>query len=137
MQVIRKEAVDKLLAETTYAQRSAWSTALTERDFKAFWGNINWNGCIGNDFDVQTSDLNDLSKQFQMKSSSTTKTSTLFSEVKLNQHVPILDDNITVYEVKAAHSVLKEDKSSGDGWVKAMATNTPLCILYVCLGCQW
>ena len=52
--------------------------------------------------------------------------------VKLNQHVPTLDDDITVYKVQSAHSVLKEDKRSADGWMKAMATNIPLSILYVC-----
>ena len=93
-------------------------------------GKINWNGCIANDLNIETPDLNDLSKQFQMKSS-TTENSTLFSEINLNHHVPILDDEITVNEVKAAHSVLKEDKSSADGWVKAMVTNISLCILYV------
>ena len=131
LQVIRKEAIDNLLAETTYyVQHSAWSTLLTERDSKAMWGKINWNGCIANDLNIETLDLNDLSKQFQMKSN-TTETSTLFSEINLNHHVPILDDEITVNEVKAAHPVLKEDKSSADGWVKAMVTNIPLCILYV------
>ena len=35
LQVIRKKAIDNLLAETTYVQRSAWSTLLTERDSKA------------------------------------------------------------------------------------------------------
>ena len=66
-------------------------------------GEINWNGCIANDLNIATPDLNDLSKQFQMKSS-TTETSPLFSEINLNHHVPILDDEITVNEVKAAHS---------------------------------
>ena len=40
LQVTRKEAIDNLLAETTYVQRSAWSTSLTERDSKAMWGKL-------------------------------------------------------------------------------------------------
>ena len=63
--------------------------------------------------------------------SETNDDSTLFSEVKQNQYVTVLDDDVTVEEIKKAHSIAKEDKSTADGWVKAMLTSVPLCILLV------
>ena len=130
METIRKEAIDNLVNETTQAERMIWSNLLEERDSKALWSKINWNGSSTNDANADFPDLNDLGKQFEMKSK-TEESSTLLSEVKKNLYVPILDDEITVEEIKTAHSVLKEDKSSADGWVKAMVTSVPLCIMYV------
>ena len=68
--------------------------------------------------------------QFLMKSETTDK-STLLSEVKQNQYVSVLDDDITLDEIKKAHRKAKEGKSTADGWVKSMLTNVPLCVLLV------
>ena len=43
----------------------------------------------------------------------------------------MLDDDITINEIKKAHTTLKEDKSSADGWVKGMLTNVPITLLYI------
>ena len=46
-------------------------------------------------------------------------------------YVSELDDEIQIEEIKKAHSVLKEDKSTADGWAKRMVTSVPLCIMLV------
>ena len=64
------------------------STVLNERNSKALWEKVDWKGSVGNKNEsTDTPDLNDLSRHFQMKSS-TPEISTLFSEVKKNQYVP-------------------------------------------------
>ena len=63
--------------------------------------------------------------------SETTDDSTLLSEVDQTLYVSELDDEIQIEEIKKAHSVLKEDKSTADGWAKRMVTSVPLCIMLV------
>ena len=56
------------------------------------WDNINLKGTIEtSNKDNSFPSLSDLCDQFQMKSE-TSDTSTLFSEITLNQHVPVLDE---------------------------------------------
>ena len=73
-------------------------------------------------------DLEDLRDQFQKKSE-TNDMSTLFSEVRKDQYVPVLNDDITVDEIEKAHRALKEDKGSADGRVKGMLTNVPVTLM--------
>ena len=127
---IRREAINHLRTETTSAERKSWSMLLKEKNSKALWEKVNWNGSVSSHNENEVPDLEDLKDQFQKKSE-TTDTSTLFSEVKKDQHVPVLDDEITVEEIQIAHKTLKEDKSSADGWVKGMLTNIPVTLLYV------
>ena len=72
----------------------------------------------------------DLKNQFLMKSE-TTDESTHLSEVDQTLYVSELDDEIQIEEIKKAHSVLKEDKSTADGWAKRMVTSVTLCIMLV------
>ena len=46
-----------------------------------------------------------------------------------SNYVSTLDDDISIEEIKSAQKNLKEDKSTGDGWVKKMVTNVPAAIL--------
>ena len=68
---------------------------------------------------AQLLELNDLVNHFQEKDK-TADDSTLVCHVNTQTHVPVLDDDIEENEVKDAVKKLKEDKSTGDGWVKPM-----------------
>ena len=63
--------------------------------------------------------------------SETSDDSTLLSEIDSSQYVPILDDEINMEEIMKAHSILKEEKSTADGWTKRMVTCVPLAVLLV------
>ena len=111
----RKQAIDHLRYSTSAAERKTWSVALKE-DSKTLWGKINWKGTVDINDESEFPDLEDLRDQFLMKSETTDK-STLLSEVKQNQHVPVLDDDITIEEIKKAHTKAKEGKSTADRMV--------------------
>ena len=127
---VRKQAVEHLRSTSSKNERKAWSEVVREGDPKALWDRIGWNGNVdcknSNDFP----ELEELRDQFQMKSE-TTDDSTLLKDVKQNQHVAVLDDEITLEEIEKAHSTAKEDKSTADGWVKSMLTNVPLGMLLI------
>ena len=50
--------------------------------------------------------------------------------VNIHTHVPVLDDDITENEVIDAVKRLKDDKSTGDGWVKPMISKLDNCFFY-------
>ena len=127
---VRKEAISYLRTETTSAERKSWSVLLKENNSKALWEKIDWNGSVSAHDENEFPDLEDLRDQFQQKSK-TTDSSTLFSEVQMNQYVSVLDDDITIDEIDKAHRAVKEDKSTADGWVKGMLTNIPVTMLYI------
>ena len=126
----RKAAIDHLRSSSTTAERNKWSAVLNEENSKAVWEKIDWKGTISNNVTSDFPDLEDLRDQFLMKSE-TNDDSTLLSEVVQGQHVPILDDDIQIEEIQEAHSVLKEDKATADGWSKKMVTCVPLAVLLV------
>ena len=103
---------------------------MNEGDSKALWDRIGWNGTVDSKNTNDFPELEDLRDQFLSKSE-TTDDSTLFKDVKQNQHVPILDDDVTLEEIEKAHATAKEDKSTADGWVKSMLTNVPLAMLLI------
>ena len=70
----------------------------------------------------------DLKDHFMSKGQSV-EDSTLLSDVKGDNFVPVLDSAISLEEIDSATSRLKE-KSSGDGWTRKMLLNLPVCILY-------
>ena len=127
---VRQEAICHLQTETTSAERKTWSALLKDKDSKAMWEKINWNGNISSTDNEIVPPLEDLRDQFQMKSE-TDDMSTLFSEVIMNQHVSVLDDDIEIDEINKAHNTIKEDKTTADGWVKGMLTNVPATLLLV------
>ena len=126
----RKQAVEHLLLTSSKAERKAWHDVVKEKDSKALWDRIGWNGSVDGTNTNDFPDLEELRDQFQMKSE-TTDDSTLFKDVKENQHVPLMDNDITLEEIKKAHLTAKEDKSTADGWVKSMLTNVPLGMLLI------
>ena len=97
---------------------------------KALWDRIGWNGGVDTKNTNDFPELEELRDQFQMKSE-TTDDSTLLKDVRQNQYVPQLDDDITLEEIEKAHLTAKEDKSTADGWVKAMLTNVPMGMLLI------
>ena len=66
-----------------------------------------------------------------MKKSETTDNSTLLSEINYDQYVSVLDDDIKIEEIVEAHTVLKEDKATADGWAKRMMTSVPMAVMLV------
>ena len=126
----REKAVDHLRLSSSTAERKAWSTILKESNSKALWEKIDWKGILNRQDSADFPELEDLKNQF-LKKSETSDDSTLLSEVDQSQYVSVLDDDIHVEEIKKAHSVLKEDKSTADGWAKRMVTSVPLCIMLV------
>ena len=126
----RNNAVSHLQQTSSAKERKAWAAVLNESDSKTLWEKIDWKGTINEQYVSELPDLEDLRDQFMMKSE-TTDDSTLFSDVKQNQHEPILDNDIEIDEITKAHSQLKEGKSTADGWTKNMVTSVPLCLLLV------
>ena len=129
---VRQEAIHHLQTQTTSAERKVWTTLLKEKDSKDMWGKIDWNGTIeATDSDSILPHIEDLRDQFQLKSK-TDDTSTLFSEVTMNQHVPVLDDEISIDEINKnkSHNTIKEDRSTADGWTKGMLTNVLQHVCY-------
>ena len=129
-ELARKAAIDHLRSTSTKAERNKWSLVLNENDSKALWEKIDWKGTINDHSSSDFPELEDLRDQFLMKSE-TSDDSTLLSDVDLNQYVPDLDDDIQVEEIEKAHLVLKENKSTADGWTKRMITCVPLAIMLV------
>ena len=75
-------------------------------------------------------DLEDRAAHFA-KQGSAGRDSTVLCEVSGSMYVPALDDNIDLEEILSAQKSLKEDKSTGDGWVKKMIVNLPATLLLV------
>ena len=129
-EVARKNAVDHLRSSSSSAERKTWCTILKESNSKALWEKIDWKGSLNKQDSSVFPELEDLKNQFLSKSE-TSDDSTLLSEVDQSQYVSVLDDDIQIEEIKKAHSVLKEDKSTADGWAKRMVTSVPLCVMLV------
>ena len=51
--------------------------------------------------------------------------------MKGTSYVECLDKDVSIDEMKSGMKNLKEDKSSGDGWVKKMLTNLPVSLLLI------
>ena len=73
-------------------------------------------------------ELNDLATHFASKGQAG-RDDTVLCDATGDTYVPLLDDDISVDEIVEAEKELKEDKVSGDGWVKKMITNLPLSLL--------
>ena len=125
---IRNEVIDHLKTSGVSKERTAWANVLREEDSKAVWDKINWKGKFDKNSVSSKPSLPDLADHFMQKGKSV-EDSTLLCDVTGDTHVPELDNEISVEEIKNASDRLK-DKSSGDGWVRGMVTNLPLCILY-------
>ena len=75
-------------------------------------------------------ELEDLAEQFAAKGQAG-RDLTVLCDVDETNSVPGLDDEISLDEIAIAQKRLKEDKASGDGWVKKMVINLPLSILLI------
>ena len=73
-------------------------------------------------------ELEDLAEQFAAKGQAG-RDLTVLCDVDETNSVPGLDDEISLDEIVTAQKRLKEDKASGDGWVKKMVM-TFLCQFY-------
>ena len=92
------------------------------------WNTINWNGTFTDSDTSRKPELEDLVERFAEKGQAG-RDSTVLCEANSSTYVPVLDDYITLDEIKDAQKCLKEDKSTSDGWVKRMVTNVPMGLL--------
>ena len=113
----RSDVLKRIDAISRRKQIQMWNTITESKDPKVLWSGINWNGT--SEGVTEQPDIDDLKKQFEMKSS-TDDDSTLLCEVTGDSYVPQLDDRIDISEVIKGHESLKPDKSTGDRWVKQM-----------------
>ena len=107
-----------------------WKNVLNSKDAKTLWKEINWKGTFSQAEVSKKPELDDLAAHFAEKGKAGHE-STILCEVNGVSYVPVLDDDITTEEIISAQKRLKEDKSSGDGWVKNMLSNLPMSLLLV------
>ena len=127
---LRKEAVELIKNDVSITEHGNWKTISDSKDSKELWNKINWNGTFSKTDESEKPDLQDLASHFSEKGQAG-RDSTVLCDVTGSTYVPTLDDDISVEEIKSAQKNLKDDKSSGDGWVKKMITNAPIAILLV------
>ena len=125
---LRKEAVEQIKNDVNITEHTNWSNVLKSKDTKELWNKINWKGTFSKTAESEKPNLQDLASHFSEKGQAG-RESTVLCEVTGSNYVPTLDDDITIDEIKSAQKNLKEDKSSGDGWVKKMVTNLPVAVL--------
>ena len=118
-----------LRKEVSRREYSSWVTVLSQ-DSKALWNKINWKGNISTTDDSKKPDLQDLASHFSEKGQ-TGRDETVLNEVQGSTYVECLDKDISTDEISSGMKNLKEDKSSGDGWVKKMLTNLPMSLLMI------
>ena len=125
---VREETIMHLKTNVASKERNAWLTALHEKDPKALWQKINWKGTVDISLASSKPSLDDLRSHFLSKGQSV-EDSTLLCDVTGENHVPELDDAITMEELsKVANKHLRES-ATGDGWSKKMIVNLPQTIL--------
>ena len=126
---LRDEAVEHLRKDVSRHEFESWRNVLSN-DPKSLWKKINWKGTFSSTDDSKKPDLQDLATHFAGKGQAG-RDSTVLNEVKGTSYVECLDKNVTTEEIESGMKHLKEDKSSGDGWVKKMLTNAPVSLLLI------
>ena len=126
---VRQEAITHLKQNVSLKEREAWTNVLRERDSKDLWQKINWKGTFDKSTTSKKPSLGELREQF-MKKGQSVEDSTLLCEITDVNYIPELDSEFSMEEIVQATKRLKNNKSSGDGWVNKMITNLPMCILY-------
>ena len=126
---VRQEAITHLKQNVSLKEREAWANVLRERDSKDLWQKINWKGTFDKSSTSKKPSLGELREQF-MKKGQSVEDSTLLCEITDVNYIPELDSEFSMEEIVQATKRLKNNKSSGDGWVNKMITNLPMCILY-------
>ena len=127
---LREEAVEHVRKDVSYIEHMNWKKVLNSKDAKTLWKEINWKGTFSQAEVSKKPELDDLAAHFAEKGKAGHE-STILCEVNGVSYVPVLDDDITTEEIISAQKRLKEDKSSGDGWVKNMLSNLPKSLLLV------
>ena len=125
---VRDEVIIHLKKNVAAKERSAWATALSERDPKVLWQKINWKGKMESSAASTKPPLSDLRDHF-LKKGQSVEDSTLLSDVTGDAYVPDLDDEISMEELTTATTKHLKDSATGDGWAKKMVVNLPLTIL--------
>ena len=81
-------------------QFQMWKNIMNAKDSKAVWGTINWN----EPSEISREpDIDDLMNHFKAQGKSCDE-STLLCEVTGITHVPVMDDVVTIDEVKDAYN---------------------------------
>ena len=125
---VRQEAISHMIKNTSKQERENWYDVLKEKDSKNIWNKINWKGGFEPSKLSSKPSLDDLANHFKSKDQAKDN-STLLNEISGTTYVAALDKEISIDEIIEARNRIKEDKSSGDGWVKGMLTNIPAYML--------
>ena len=125
---VRDEVITHLKKNVAAKERSAWATALSERDPKVLWQKINWKGNMETTAASSKPPLSDLRDHF-LKKGQSVEDSTLLSDVTGDAYVPALDDEISMEELTTATTKHLKERATGDGWAKKMIVNLPQTML--------
>ena len=125
---VREEAIEHIRKDVSQKDHQNWSSALNSKDSRSLWSKINWKGSFVSADADEKPELNDLATHFASKGQAG-RDDTVLCDATGDNYVPLLDDDISTDEIVEAEKELKEDKVSGDGWVKKMITNLPLALL--------
>ena len=127
---VRDEAIEHIRKDVSRKEHQNWSSVLGTKDSRSLWLKINWKGSFVSADADEKPELNDLATHFASKGQAG-RDNTVLCDATGDTYVPLLDDDISIEEIVEAEKELKEDKVSGDGWVKKMVTNLPASLLLV------
>ena len=127
---LREEAIEHIKQDVSETELNSWTEVMQNNDSKALWNKINWKGNLARRDVNEKPGIEDLAAHLSSKGQAG-RESTVLCEVTSSDENPILDSSISVEEILSASKKVKEDKSSGDGWVKNMVTNLPASILLI------
>ena len=127
-QKVRNEAVEHLRKDVSETDHQNWTYALNSKDSRSLWNRINWKGDFSSQYGDEKPKLKDLASHFATKGQAG-RDETVLCDASTDNYVPLLDDDITTDEIIEAEKEIKEDKASGDGWVKKMITCLPASLL--------
>ena len=127
---VRDETIEHIRKDVSRKEHQNWSSVLGTKDSRSLWLKINWKGSFVSADADEKPELNDLATHFASKGQAG-RDNTVLCDATGDTYVPLLDDDISIEEIVEAEKELKEDKVSGDGWVKKMVTNLPASLLLV------
>ena len=116
----KKRAVEGISKKHYSSLIQQWSETLGSNDPKKIWERINWKGERKDETKDESPDIEDIAKQFQSKDSGNDEH--LLGLDFGDKRVPMLDQEISLEEIKEADRHLKSGKSTADGWVPEMLT---------------
>ena len=98
-----------------------WKGTLMTNDLKEIWNKIGWDGC-STDEEVfgKLPEIENLAEQFKSKDSSCEEN---LLDLQFGENVvPMLDQEVSLNEIKSVSTKLRDGKSTADGWAPKMLT---------------